>query len=384
VINPLVHVKGYASAETRAAADQARLLIEQAQTLGEAPDDPLLPFAALYGIFVTFLVAFDGDRARGLAEQFLALAEQQDAIAPRLIAHQMMGVSSLYCGEIAIGRAHLDRAIALYDPTAHRALATRFDVDARVSILCRRSWALWLLGYPEAALADVDRAVEEARDLGQAATLMYALDHCSWPCAWTGNDVAANGLAREGIALAEETGGSHWKTLGVALLGCVLTLRGSAAEAIDVITSGLADFRAAGSTVRLQLIFGYLAAAHADLGQFDEAWHWIGEAMAGVESTKEKWAEAEIHRVAGEIALRSPVPDAARAESCFTAALAIARRQQAGSWELRIATSYARLLRDQGRVREAYDLLAPVYAWFTEGFGTADLKEAKGLLNGLR
>jgi predicted ATPase len=132
------------------------------------------------------------------------------------------------------------------------------------------------------------------------------------------------------------------------------------------------------------LIISYLAGAHADLGQFDAAWHWIGEAMARVESTKEKWAEAEIHRIAGEIALRSPSPDAARAESYFTAALAIARRQQAKSWELRAATSYARLIREQGRVREAYDLLAPVYGWFTEGFDTADLKEANRLLNELR
>jgi predicted ATPase len=235
-------------------------------------------------------------------------------VAQRLIAHRIMGTSSLLVGEIAAGRAHLDRAIALYDPSTHRSLATRFGVDARVASLCyRSSWALWSLGYPEAALADVDRAVEEARGTGQAATLMYALVHCSWPCAWTGNFVAADGMAREVVALAEQTGGSFWKGSGVALLGCVLTLRGSAAEAIDAITSGLADRRATGTTQWQPLIFSYLAKAHADLGQFDEAWHWIGEALARVESTKEKWAEAEIHRVAGEIALRSP--DGLRATS---------------------------------------------------------------------
>ena len=179
--------------------------------------------------------------------------------------------------------------------------------------------------------------------------------------AWTGNDVAANSLLREAIALAEETGGLQWKGLGRALLGSVFTLRGNAAEAIDAITSGHADRRATGSTVWQPMIFSYLAGAHADLGRFDEAWHWIGEAMARVESTKEKWAEAEIQRVAGEIALR----------------------QQAKSWELRTATSYARLMCDQGRVREAYDLLAPVYGWFTEGFGTPVLREAKALLDQL-
>jgi class 3 adenylate cyclase/predicted ATPase len=384
LITPLMHVKGMASPETKAAAEQAKALIEQAQMLGEAPDDPLLPFAALYGIWFTFVSAFDGDMALNIAEQFLSLAEKQDAIAPRLIAHRIMGISSLFLGEIAAGRAHLDRAIALYDPTADRALSARFGVDGRVSILCHRSWALWLLGYAEAALADVDRAVEAARDTGQAATLMYALVYCSFPYfAWTGNDVAAEGLLREAVALAEEKAGSHWKGYGVALLGCVSTLRGNAAEAIDAITSGLADCRAIGATLLQPLIFSYLAGAHASLGQFDEAWHWLGEALARAELTKERWAEAEIHRVAGEIALRSPLPDAARAESYFTAALAIARRQQAKSWELRSATSYARLLRDQGRVQEAHDLLAPVYAWFTEGFATKDPKEAKALLAGL-
>jgi predicted ATPase len=300
-----------------------------------------------------------------------------------MIAHRILGNSLLIGGEIAAGRAHLDRAIALYDPTAHRALATRFGVDSRVAILCFRSWALWLLGEPQAALADVDRAVEAARGTGQAATLAFALVQCSWPCAGTGNNVAAEGLLREAIALAEETGSSQWKGQGRAGLGCVLSLRGSAAEAIDAITSGLADYRATGATLWQPSIFGYLAGAHADLGQFDQAWQWIGKATARVEATKEKWAEAEIHRVAGEIALRSPVPDAARAESYFTAALAIARRQQAKSWELRAATSYTRLMRDQGRVREAHDLLAPVYGWFTEGLATKDLKEAKALLDEL-
>jgi predicted ATPase len=318
-----------------------------------------------------------------LAQQFLSLAEKQDAVAPRMIAHRIMGMSSLTGGDIAASRAHLDRAIALYDPTVHRALATRFGMDSRVSILWYRSCALWLLGYPQAALADVDQAVKAARESGQAATLMYALVYCSWLYAWTGNDIAAAGLLREAIALAQETGGSYWKAAGAAFLGCVLTLRGGAAEGIDAIRSGLADYRATGTTLWLPMIFRYLAGAHADLGQFDEAWHWIGEALARVESTKEKWAEAEIQQMAGEIALSSPVSDAARAESYFTAALAIARRQQAKSWELRTATSYARVLRDQGRAREARDLLAPIYGWFTEGFGTKDLMEAKALLEEL-
>ena len=169
LITPLIHVKGYAAPETKAAVERARLLIEQAEALGEPPEDPLLLFSVLYGFWVAKLVAFNGDVMRELAAQFLALAEKQGATAPLMIGHRLMGVSLLFTGDIAQGRTHLDQAIALYDPAEHRPLATRFGQDARVAILSYRSWALWLLGYPEAALADADHALKDAREIGQAA-----------------------------------------------------------------------------------------------------------------------------------------------------------------------------------------------------------------------
>ena len=127
----------------------------------------------------------------------------------------------------------------------------------------------------------------------------------------------------------------------------------------------------------------HLARAYVELGQFDDAWRCIGEAMTAVETTKEKWCEADIHRTAGEIELMSPEPNTAKAQAHFDRALAVAREQQAKSWELRAAMSLARLWRDQGKVRQARELLAPVYGWFTEGFDTRDLKEAKALLEEL-
>jgi predicted ATPase len=127
----------------------------------------------------------------------------------------------------------------------------------------------------------------------------------------------------------------------------------------------------------------HLAWAFAELGQLDEAWRCIGEAMTTIETTKESWFEAEVNRIAGEIALKSPEPDSAKAQAYFERALAVARQQQAKSWELRAATSMARVWRDQGKRHEARDLLAPVYGWFTEGFDTRDLKEAKALLDEL-
>jgi predicted ATPase len=163
--------------------------------------------------------------------------------------------------------------------------------------------------------------------------------------------------------------------------GCVLALTGRASDAIEMLISGIAARRTTGATLYLPFYLPHLARAHADLGQFEAAWRCIGEATTAAETTNEKWCESEIHRTAGEIALMSPGPDAAKAQAHFERAIAIARAQKAKSWELRAATSLARLRRNQGRCAEARDLLAPLYGWFTEGFDTLDLKDAKALLD---
>ena len=383
LITPLLHVKGYAAPETKAAAEQARLLIEKAEALGEPPEDPLLLFSVLYGFWVANYAAFNGDAMRDLAAQFLALAEQQGTTAPLMIGHRLMGMSLLNTGEIAEGRAHLDRAIALYDSAEHRPLATRFGHDSGMAILCFRSWALWTLGYPEAASRDADDALKHAREMGQAATLMYALAITSLTLILCGNYATATTRFEELVALTDEKGVLFWKALGMAYQGCALALTGKAADAVRVITSGITGYRSTGATAWAPLHLSYLARACAKLGQFDDAWRYIDEATTELETTKEKLWEAEVYRMAGDIALRSPKPDIAKAEAYFERALAVARKQQAKSWELRAAMSLARLWRDQGKRQQARDLLAPVYGWFTEGFDTLDLKEAKALLDEL-
>ena len=162
-----------------------------------------------------------------------------------------------------------------------------------------------------------------------------------------------------------------------------MALTGKASDAVDQITSGIAAYRSTGATFWLPIWLSELAEAHAELGQLDDAWRCIDEAIVAVERTKERWPEAEVDRIAGEIALRLPEPDVAKAEVYFERALAVARKQQAKSWELRAAMSMARLWRDQGKPQQARELLAPVYGWFTEGFDTLDLKEAKALLEEL-
>jgi class 3 adenylate cyclase/predicted ATPase len=383
LITPLMHVKGSAAPETQAAAEQAGLLIEQAEALGELPEDPLLLFSVLYGLWVGNLVAFNGDVIRGLAVQFLALADKQRATGPLMMGHRLMGLSLLHTGDIPNGRAHLDRAITLYDPAEHRPLATRFGQDIGAATLSWKSLAFWLLGYPEAALADSEQALKVAREIRHSATLMYVLNFSAWTHILCGDYAAANALVDEISALKDQTGSVFWGAWGIMQQGCLLALAGKASDAVQTITSGVTALRATRTTMWMPLWLSYLARANAELGQFDNARRCIGEAMTAAEATKERWCEAEVHRIAGEIASLSPEPDAAKAEAYFERALVVARQQQAKSWELRAAMSMARLWRDQGKPQQARELLAPVYGWFTEGFETLDLKEAKALLGEL-
>jgi predicted ATPase len=240
--------------------------------------------------------------------------------------------------------------------------------------------ALWLLGYPEAALADADQAVREARQTEQATTVMLALAVPNVTRILCRAYATARPLADELIAVADEKGASLRKAEGRMQCGCILARTAKTSDAIQMVTSGIAGWRSTGATVWLPWYSSLLATAYADFGRFDEAWRLIDESIKALETTGERWCEAEINRIAGELALMLPESDAVKAEGYFERALAIAREQQAKSFELRAAISMARLWDNQGKRDEARDLLAPVYGWFTEGFDTHDLKEAKALL----
>ena len=382
LINPLLHVKGYAAPESKAAVERARLLIERAEALGEPSEDPLLLFSVLYGSWVASFIAFNGDVMRELATRFLELAKKQGATVPIMIGHRLMGTTLTATGDIAKARAHHDQGIALYDPAKHRPLVTRFGQDAGVTGLSFRSLTLWFLGYPEAALADTDHALKIAREIDQAATLMFALAVTNFTRIFCRSCATASARIDELIALADEKGALQRKAEGVTQKGCVLALIGEASDSVQTITSGITAWQSTGATVWVPLYLSYLAKAYAELGQIDDAWRCIGEAIKTIETTKERWYEVEVYRMAGEIALKSP-ERATKAEAYFGQALVIARAQQAKSWELRAALSMARLLSAQGEPDKATDLLAPVYGWFTEGFDTSDLKEAKALLETL-
>jgi class 3 adenylate cyclase/predicted ATPase len=383
LIHPLLHVSGYAAPETRAAVERARLLIEQAEALGEPPEDPLLLFSVLYGLWVANLVAFNGDVMRELAVQFLALAEKQSATAPLMLGRRIMGLSLLHTGDIADGRAHLERAITLYDPGEHRPLATRFGQDVGAASLSWKSLTHWLLGYPDTALADAENAVKIGREIGHSATLMYVLNFSIWTQLHCGHYATANALIDEFNALKNQTASLFWAAWGTMQRGCVSALTGKASDAAQTIASGVTAMRQTGTTMWMPVWLSFLTRAKAEIGQFDDIGRCINEVMAAVETTKERWYEAEVHRIVGEVALLSPQPDVTKAEAHFARALVVARKQHAKSWELRAAMSMARLWRDQGKVQQARDLLAPVHGWFTEGFNTLDLKHSKKLLDEL-
>jgi predicted ATPase len=383
LITPLMHIHGYAAPETKAAIERARSLIEHIEAIGERPEDPLLLFSVLLGGWVANFVAFNGDMVRELAAQYLELAYQQPTIPPRLVAHRPMGSSRLLTGDIKEAVEHYSRVIALYDPAENRQHAIRFSIDARGAALTFRAWALWVLGYPDAALADAEYALRDAREIKHAASLMHTLGNTSPTLIHCGCYGAASEHLNELGPLATEKGALQWRALVETLQGCLLALTGEASDAVQVITSGLTAGRATGATILEPEILCYLAGAYAKSGRLDEAKRCIHDSLSQTEQSKEKWSEAEINRVAGEISLMLPQQNSVEAEGYFERALAVARAQQAKSWELRAAMSMARLWRDQGKRDEARELLAPVYGWFTEGFDTRDLKEAKALLDEL-
>jgi predicted ATPase len=242
---------------------------------------------------------------------------------------------------------------------------------------------MWMLGYPDAALADADHALSVANEVNHAATVMHALSHAPFPLFQRGDYGKANEISEKLFMLSDQKGSLLWKSFAELNEGCVAALNGQPSRAAQQISSAISAWQSTGATVFMPLWSSHLALAYAQLDEFDNAWRCISEAMAAVAKAEETWFEADANRIAGQIALLSPKPNFTKAIAHFERALTVARKQQAKSWELRAAISLARLWRDQGKVREARELLAPIYGWFTEGFDTRDLKEAKALLEEL-
>ena len=268
-----------------------------------------------------------------------------------------------------------------YDPQQHHSRAVLSDPG--VFCLAFEARVLWPLGYPEQALQKSQAALTLARELSYPPNLAAVLYGTAMLHQVRRERRLAQELAGAAIALGRELGLLHWEAYGSIVHGWALAMQGQWEEGIAQIQQGLVAQHATGAEIAHPTFLGLLTEAHAAAGQAEAGLGVLAEALALVDHTGERYGEPELYRLKGELLLQQTVPDASQAEACFQQGLAVARRQQARSWELRTAMSLSRLWQQQGRRQEARALLAPVYHWFTEGFDTADLQDAKTLLEEL-
>jgi predicted ATPase len=368
--------KGAAAPEVARTYGRARALCAQ---LGDTPQ----LFPVLRGLMMYYLNRGDLQTATQLGEQLLRVAEAQPDPAPRLLAHFQLGNVLFYRGEPAAARTHLTQALALYDPPAHRALAVRYGLDLGVGAGSFLARVLWSLGFPDQALQHSQAARTLAEEVAHPYSLAQALVYAATVHQCRREVLAAHAQAAAARTLATEQGLASWVARGTVLHGWALAMQGQGEAGLAAIRQGLAADLATGSTMWQPSFLGLLAEAYGAGGHPDEGLHALAEALAVMDTTGLRYYGAELSRLQGTLLLQQAVPDAAQAAACFQQALDVARHQQAKSWELRAATSLARLWQAQNKRQEAHDLLAPVYAWFTEGFDTVDLQEAKALQEAL-
>jgi predicted ATPase len=289
----------------------------------------------------------------------------------------------MHSGDYSAALAHVETAVSLYRPDEHRDSAFRYGQDIGVSAFVMLSWGLWHHGYPDRSARAADRAVAYSRELGHAHTLAHALGLTGLAAFFARDVGTVCAYGNECIALASEHGFPYWVARGRILQGWAEAQRGQATTGIAHIRDGLAANEATGSRVTTPIYLTLLAEALALAGKIEEGLAILDGALATAAVSGMKGWDPEIHRLRGELTARLPHPDPVKAEDSFRTALAIAREQGTRGYELRAATSLARLWRDQGRRGEAHELLAPLHGWFTEGFDTADLKDARALLDEL-
>jgi predicted ATPase len=373
----LTATQGYGAPEVARAFVRARELSEQA---GDAPQ----VFRALLGQYISHLARAEHERAGELAQDLLRLARDTGDAAYLLYAHAVMGEAAFWRGEFPQAREHLEEAIHRYDPQELRSRGFLFfEVDVGVGDLVNLSWTLWPLGYPEQALTRSQESLALAQELSHPFAEAHALLYAAWVHWLRGESRAHLEAAEAVIALSNEHGFLQYAGLGAFHRAAALTDQGQLQEGIAGMRAILEAMPAGGAVLGLPGMLALLAEAHGKAGQTEEGLALLDEAQGLVANAGERIAEAIVHRAKGELLLSRSPSDQAGAEASFREALEFARRQSAKSWELRAAISLARLWQRQGKRDEARDLLAPVYAWFTEGFDTRDLREATALLDAL-
>jgi class 3 adenylate cyclase/predicted ATPase len=390
---PLMSTRGYGDLTVEQALVRTRELCQQ---IGEPPQLWLVQM----GLATFYLVRAELQTARQLGEHCLRLAQDLQDPALLLGTHLLVGIILYNLGEQVPARAHLEQGIALYDPQQHHYLAFVWGFDPGEHCLSFAALVLWLLGYPDQALKRSHEALSLARELSHPFSLAWALDVATVLHQHRREEQATQERAEEVITLTTEQGFAQVLAEGTILRGWALAEQGQRGEGIIQMRQGLSAYRATGAELRLPYSLILLAEVYGEVGQLEEGLSTVAEALAAVDKTAERFHEAELYRLKGTLTLQSkvqslkskvpttqhPTPSTqaqAEAEACFHEAIEIARKQQAKSLELRAVMSLSRLWQSQGKKEEAQQMLAEIYGWFTEGFDTKDLQEAKALLEEL-
>jgi predicted ATPase len=346
--------------------------------------------------------------AQASGEQLLRLAQRTQDVALIMEAYRTLGNILFWRGELASAQAHLEAGLALYHPQQHGGHALLYGRDPGMDFRGFTALILWFLGYPNQAVANTQEALRLTQELAHPYSLATALNFTAWLHQCRRERALTRERAEAVLALATEHDIAQRWASSTVLLGWTLTEQGHVAEGIAKMRRGLVAWQATGAGIWRPYFLALLAEAYMHAGQAEEGLAVLAEALMIVDETGERLYEAELYRLKGELLrqhamegglqpasttiLMMAAPEARgtgqsprliEAEACFQQALTIAHRQQARSWELRAATSLARLWLQHGQRAEARALLAPIYGWFTEGFDTDDLQEARALLEAL-
>jgi DNA-binding winged helix-turn-helix (wHTH) protein/predicted ATPase len=368
----LVVTKGQASADVERVYTRAYALSQH----GSAPSER---FAILRGLWMLSAASGHFQTASELGHQLFAQAQRTHDPALRLEAHRVLAPMCFFLGELAAARAHAAHGTALYTAHPHQALGVRYGQDAGVVCLAFAAWALWHLGYPDQALQQCQEAVALARRVAHPHSLALAHYFAAAVHQFRREVAAVQTQAAAAHALSSAHGFAWYAATSTIQQGWGLAAQGHGDAGLARLCQGLRDYEATGAALHRPYFLALVAEVQARVGQVPAGLRTLTDACKVIRDTGERVSEAELYRLKGELLLTHT---GARddAEACFHQALTVARCQSAKSWELRAATSLARLWQSQEKRQDAYDLLAPVYDWFTEGFDTADLQEARGLL----
>src|SRR5262249_35922691 len=368
--------KGLAAPEVEHAYTQAYALCQQ---VGETPE--LAP--VLYGLYRFYAVRLRLRTAQEIGDTLLRLAQYTDEPTLAVIAHNALGVTWLYLGALPAARQHLEEAIACYTPEQRCAPAFRIGHDPGVACHVHAALTLWLLGYPAQARAHVHDALALAHDIGHPSSRAFARRWAAHVAQLRRDVPAVYEHAEAAVALATAQGFPLWAAMGTSLRGWALAMQGQGGAGLALVRQGSAAFQATGAALNVPFLCTVLADVADSLGQTPDGLQALAEAHTLVEQHGERYWEAEVYRLQGVLLRRQPGTPPAEAGRRWQPARAVARRREQKARELRAAMSLARLWQQQDKHTAAYELLAPIYGWFTEGFDTADLQEAKALLEAL-